>query len=331
VSALARSAPSHLRARFLARLFSLPLAAFALLAAGSAGAQERFSFALLGDAPYFDIEVPAFASMLREIDAAPVAFVVHVGDFKRASAPCSDALFLERRELFERSRHPFVYVPGDNEWTDCHRSGSDPEERLAALRRIFHSGGESLGHQRIALERQSADPRFAEYREHVRFVHGGVLFVTLNVPGSNNNLGRTPAADDEHRRRMVAVFDWLDEAMKLAESRNLAGVAILLQADLRFDRQAAKRGRKPDGYADLRNVLRTHALWYRKPILLAHGDTHAFRLDRPLRDPRTGAPLANFTRVEVPGSPVVGWVRVDVDPAVPALFRVELPPAAQNP
>ncbi|MCL4800384.1 MAG: hypothetical protein KJ025_12410 [Burkholderiales bacterium] len=306
-------------------------ALLALAGAGPLAAQERFSFALMGDAPYFDLDVPAVESMLAEIDAAPVAFAAHLGDIKRASAPCTDALFEERRALLDRSRHPLVFVPGDNEWTDCDRSGSDPEERLSALRRVFHSGDQSLGRRRIALERQSADPRFAGFREHVRWVHGGVLFVTLNVPGSNNNLGRSPAADAEHRRRMAAVFDWLDEAMKLAESRGLAGVVILLHGDPRFDRDTNRRVRRPDGYLALRNVLRAHAGWYRKPMLLAHGDSHAFVLDRPLVDPLRGLRFDGLTRVEVPGWPVVDWVRVDVDAADPALFRVQPPAASGRP
>lgn len=314
------------RARRLAALASL-----VALAAAPLAAQERFSFALTGDAPYFDLEVPAFEAMLAEIDAAPVAFAVHLGDIKRASAPCTDELLAARRALLERSRHPLVFVPGDNEWTDCYRTGEDPQERLAALRRIFHAGDAALGRTRLALERQSADARFAEYREHARWVHGGVLFVTLNVPGSNNNLGRTGAADDEHRRRMAAAFEWLDESMKLAEARALAGVAILLHADPRFDRDAAGRARRRDGYAALRNVLRAHAGWFPRPILLAHGDSHAYRVDRPLRDPDRGTFHANFTRVEVPGSPVVGWVRVDVDPARPGLFHVVPPAMPGNP
>lgn len=313
-----------------ARILALVFGCLALLASASLAAQERFSFALTGDTPYFDFEVPAFESMLREIDAAPVAFAVHVGDLKFGSAPCTDELFRARRALFDRSSHPFVFVPGDNEWTDCHRTGSDPEERLAALRRLFHSGDESLGVRRIALERQSADARFAAYREHARWIQGGVLFVTLNVPGSNNNLGRTPAMDQEHRRRMIAVFDWLDEALKLAETRQLAGVAILLQANPRFGRDRW-RARRADGYAELRNVLRAHARWSGKPMLLAHGDTHLFRVDRPLRDARTGATLERVTRVEVPGSPAVDWVRVEVDPAYPALFRVHVPASARVP
>ena len=47
-------------------------------------------------------------------------------------------------------------------------------------------------------------------------------------------------------------------------------------------------------------------------MLLVHGDTHRHRVDRPLRDPESGATLANFTRVEVFGYPTMNWVRIRV-------------------
>ncbi|MCG6874730.1 MAG: hypothetical protein LJE97_06535 [Betaproteobacteria bacterium] len=291
-------------------------------------AQRPFSFAVIGDTPYFSIEEQGFATLLGELDAEPLAFVVHVGDIKRAGAPCSDALFAARRSLFDASRHPFVFIPGDNEWTDCHASGADPLERLAALRRIFYSRGESLGQHRIALASQSSDPRHTEYRENVRWEYGHVLFVGLNVPGSNNNLGRTAEMDAEHRRRMSAVFDWLDASLKLAERRRLAGVAILFHADPGFDGKAHRPRGAPDGFAELRNVLRASVERLERPVLLAHGDTHAFRLDQPLRNATSGAPLANLTRVEVPGSPAAEAVVVDVDPATSRVFTVHPPAGA---
>ncbi|HYU26619.1 MAG TPA: hypothetical protein VEO74_15515 [Thermoanaerobaculia bacterium] len=42
-------------------------------------------------------------------------------------------------------------------------------------------------------------------------------------------------------------------------------------------------------------------------MLLAHGDGHEYIVDHPLR-------LKNVTRMQVPGSPRVGWVRVFVTP-----------------
>lgn len=299
---------------------TLAAAALAALAL-AAHAGERFSFAAFGDTPYFAFEEPAVERLIAGLAAAGVAFVVHVGDFKLGAAPCSDALFAARRRLFDASPVPFVFVPGDNEWVDCHRAsagGHDPLERLARLRALFHAGDASLGQRTLRLERQSADPRFAAYRENARWTYGGVVFVALNVPGGNNNLGRTEAMDAEHAARMAANLEWLDEAVRRAEAPDARGLVVFMQADPRFRRGAPR----VDGYAPLREVLRMHAEWLGKPLLLVHGDGHRFRVDQPLRHRATGRRLANFTRVEVFGSPEVNWVRVDVDPANPRLFAI---------
>src|SRR4028118_2004887 len=66
-------------------------------------------------------------------------------DIKSGNSPCTDELFLREKERFEDSASPLVYVPGDNEWTDCERTGYDPIERLERLREIFFEGEESLG------------------------------------------------------------------------------------------------------------------------------------------------------------------------------------------
>jgi len=49
--------------------------------------------------------------------------------------------------------------------------------------------------------------------------------------------------------------------------------------------------------------LRDLALAFGKPVLFVNGDTHLYKLDKPLADPQTGRPLENFTRVVVFGSP----------------------------
>ena len=51
-----------------------------------------------------------------------------------------DAVFQNRFDLFNEFRAPFIFVPGDNEWTDCHRAnngGYDPLERLERLWTMF--------------------------------------------------------------------------------------------------------------------------------------------------------------------------------------------------
>jgi hypothetical protein len=298
-------------------LAAAALAAFALAARGA----ERFSFAAFGDAPYFAFEEPAVVRLIESFAAARVAFAVHVGDIKAGSARCSDELFEQRLRMFDAAPVPFVFTPGDNEWVDCRRAaagGYDPLERLEKLRALFHAGTASLGRRTIPLERQSEDPRFRAHRENVRWTFGGVVFVTLNIPGSNNNLGRDAAMDAEHAARMAANFEWLDEAVRRAEAAHTRGLVVFTHADPRFGRGAAR----VDGFARLREVLRAHAEWLARPMLLVHGDGHRYRVDRPLRDRATGRPLERFTRVEVFGTPEVNWVRIDVDPANPRLFSI---------
>ena len=292
----------------------------AALAAAAAGA-ERFSFAAFGDAPYFAFDEPAVVRLIDSLADARVAFVVHVGDFKAAAVPCSDELFEERRRMFDASPVPFVFVPGDNEWTDCHRAMAgryDPIERLAKLRDLFYPDDASLGRQKIRLARQSATARFGAYRENARWLMGGIVFVTLNIPGSNNNLDRNAAMDAEHAARMAANFDWLDAAVRRAAAADIRGLVVFAHADPSFGGRSAR----VDGYARFRAALQAHVTALQKPLLLVHGDGHRYRIDQPLRDRATGARLETFTRVEVFGAPEVDWVRIDVDPANPRLFSI---------
>ena len=100
--------------------------------AASQTSAAGLDFALIGDMPYDGRQEKEFANLMKDIDAAELAFVVHNGDFwwdgqawteKSAGLPpCSDEAFDDRLALAQRSRHPFIYAPGDNEWVDCHRA-----------------------------------------------------------------------------------------------------------------------------------------------------------------------------------------------------------------
>lgn len=277
--------------------------------AAPAAAPESFSFALIGDAPYWPEEEARFVAMLGELDREELAFIAHVGDFKHGSSPCSDEVFAERRAWFAASRHAFIYLPGDNEWTDCWRpaaGGYDPLERLAKLRALFFAGNASLGLNPLALERQSAsaEPPQHPYPEHVRWVVGEVLFAGFNVPGGGNNLARDPS---EFHRRDAAVREWLRQAFALARAKRLKAVVLLMQAN-----PWAGSPRQRAGYTGLLRVLTAETLEFDGQVLLVHGDTHRFRVDKPLLHPDTREPVERFSRVEVFGSPDVNWVRVGV-------------------
>lgn len=262
---------------------------------------------MFGDTPYTQDEEARFPDLVAEMNREELSFVVHVGDFKSAYSACTDELYFERRQWFELSRHPFVFVPGDNEWTDCARpfaGGRDPLERLQKLREMFVAGAASLGQRRIRLARQSdLTPRAHDYPEHSRWEHRGVLFVTLNAPGPSNNV-RMP---EEHSRRSAAIREWLQGSFQHARTKSLSAVVVLMQAN-----PWGFSGHPRRGFAELVGTLSAQARNFPGEVLLVHGDTHRYRVDRPLSDPASGAPLANFTRVEVFGSPEMNWVRVKV-------------------
>src|ERR1700693_2378394 len=134
--------------RVVALLGALLLAACAI----RAPSPEAFSFGVMGDTPYSEREEPHFLAMIERMNAAPLAFVVHVGDFKSGASPCTDALFERRKAQFNGSKHASIHTPGDNECTDARGStkgAMDPIERLARLRQVFSPDAWSLGREPI--------------------------------------------------------------------------------------------------------------------------------------------------------------------------------------
>ncbi len=282
------------------------ITAFFLLACNAAIA-AAFNFALIGDTPYSPDEEASFTAMLREIDLQDVAFVVHVGDFKNGSTSCGDAVFAQRKEMFAASRHALIYVPGDNDWTDCWRlfAGQyNPLERLARLRELFFSRPLSLGMHPLALTRQSDAAAAPRYPEHTRWMHANVVFASFNLPGGDNNLTRMP---QEHAQRDAAARDWLKQAFAAARRGKSLGLVVLIHANpFRMSLHPRR------GFVDFMELLAAETVKFDGQVLLVHGDTHFYRVDQPLRHPASRETLRNLTRVEVFGSPRVDWVRVRV-------------------
>jgi hypothetical protein len=226
------------------------------------------AFGVLGDAPYTEAEVERLDAVIDEINAHPLAFVVHVGDIGSSALACTDAWLLQRKAQFARIRHPFILIPGDNEWSDCR----DPLRRLQRWRQIF-----------------CEEP--GEFCEHRRWETEGWVFVALNVPGHNNNVRHV-----EHGPRMEVVLSFLDQAAKLAEGKQ--GLVVLMQANPFF---TVPR----DGFASLRGRL--EELGRRMPgrILVIHGDTHLYRDDAPLPGLRRievwGSPIVTWLRLPLSG------------------------------
>ena len=305
----------------------------ALCATGPAPslAQTSVKLALIGDLGYRPQEEPSTQNVLDDINKATLAFVVHVGDLSSPRFACTDELLVKRLAQFNALAHPLVFTPGDNDWTDCHDGQNvkdgNPLARLIALRKMFFEGEQSLGRRTMPLARQSQNPNFAKFRENARWDLGGVTFVTLHIPGSNNGLGRAPDGDAEYAERNKANLAWLHEGFAHAKASNSRAIMILQQANI-FPLNSPAAGspaNDPHGFTDTRNLLEKETIAFGKPVVLVHGDSHFFRIDMPFGPPRApGASpppaLENFTRVETFGSPNHHWLEVTIEPDDPNVF-----------
>ena len=234
----------------------------------------NFSFALIGDLAYIPTQEKNLNNVLDEIKQTPLAFVVHDGDL--SSPPfgsCSDELLQKRFAQFQALPQPVIYTPGDNEWADCHTSegviGGDPLERLTKLRATFFEN-DKLAKNKLQLTHQSqTDTAFKQYSENVRWVYGNVLFITLHVVGSNNNLGRTTEDDAEYKERNTANLAWLSEGFAQARKNNNRAVMIIQQANIfpDFPPFMKEPDDKPSGFTQLRELLEKETIAFKKPVV----------------------------------------------------------------
>jgi len=276
-----------------------------------------FEFALIGDMPYTDEAVTnGFPNVIRELNRARLAFVIHDGDIKSGATPCTDELFQQRYQQFQTIEHPLIYIFGDNEWQDCGNNKTNkfqPEERLEKLRSMFANGNKTLGRRTLTLTRASDNPEFTKFRENVRWVYRRVLFAGFNIPGAANNFGAP-----EFAARHAANMAWLKEAFDIARREDHRAVMLVIQANPHFDLGATNKLRA--GFNDFLSELEHQTIAFKKPVVLVHGDSHYFRIDKPLVGSKSKRRLENFTRVETFGYPDVHWLRVRVQAGDPNVF-----------
>lgn len=286
------------------------------LTAGPADAAPRpFSIGVVGDWGYTPDERSRLPGLVDAMNKAGLAFSVHDGDIKNGPPPCSDDVYISTRKLFDRFTMPLVYTPGDNEWTDCWRSGFKPIDRLAFLRKVFFARAASRGRSPIKVRQQSG-----AYPENFRWERGGVVFATLHVVGSNNGLPgkERPGSVEEHSARDSANLAWMRAAFADATNRQSAAVILFMQGDPLFHKPPGQRY----GYGRLLSALAREVERFGGKTVLVHGDTHRYRVDHPALIGTPPRPSPKFTRVESYGPKDTRWVQLDIDADTPEVFKV---------
>jgi len=294
--------------------FSLVILVTYCLFAGNVCSQS-FKFIALGDMPYSQpADFPRFERLITAINTQKPDFSIFIGDTKSGNTPCSNEHVEKMTAYFNRFKAPLIYSIGDNEWTDCHRplaGAYDPLERLDHIRSTQFSTNKSFGKVNLKLQRQ-ADlmPQFSSYVENSMWTKSGFLFVSVHIPGSNNNLGRDEASNQEYALRNKANLAWMNQAFQLAKDKKYLGIIFAFQADIFFSPELASSA--SSGLKDTIALLEEQSEKLPIPILLIHGDSHQLKIDQPLRNKQKKL-IENVYRLEVMGEDQVQAVEILVD------------------
>jgi len=90
----------------------------------------------------------------------------------------------------------------------------------------------------------------------------------------------------------------------------------------------AQANTDPDGFVEFLTAFREEIIAFQRPVVYVHGDSHYFRIDRPMVNTH-GVRLENFTRLETFGDHAengtndVNWVKVLVDPHSREVFAFQ--------
>jgi hypothetical protein len=311
----------------------------------------QYAIGLWGDLPYSDVQATSgVPNLIADMNRQRLAFVAHDGDLKAGSnSPCDDALYTRSLAFFDSLNTAAMFTPGDNDWTDCDRpsnGGFNSLERLDHERQVFFGTNRSLGRHPIRQEVQT-DKLCLDHTgasvgcvENRRWTVEGVTYATLNVQGSCNNLCDTAPDPAEFAARNAADIAWLRQTFAQAKARRSAAVMLITQADPGWDQSDSTRAplrnpstlaetdANPDGFQSFLVALRDEVTAFQRPVAYVYGDSHYFRIDKPLLNAQ-GQRLENFTRVETfgdhqeNGNNDVNWLKVLVDPDSREVFAYE--------
>jgi len=335
---------------------------------------SRYAIGLWGDLPYSAEQAAVIPNLIADMNSQDLAFTAHDGDLRQGSgAPdCADgSIYARGLQYFSALRAPAIFTPGDNDWTDCDRrslgaNGRNSLQELDGERALFFNTPYTLGRTTFLQDVQStpsckgfgtansnvgsasdvSKPQTATYTdvpcvENRRWMVGRVMYATLDIQGSCNNLCDDYPDPVEYAARNAANIQWTKDTFTVALAQDCAAIMFITQADPGFDDTDAARAptrnantlveddaaKSTDGFHEFLVALRTQVIAFARPVAYVHGDSHYFRVDKPLLDSK-GNRVTNFTRVETFGDhqPTLGdvnWLKVNVDPSSREVFSYE--------
>jgi hypothetical protein len=248
-----------------------------------ANALSSVVFRAMGDVPYSSSDFTAMTQDIANVGSND-QFFIHLGDIKSGSGSCASSVYTSVAAALLASQKTVFIIPGDNEWNDC----SNPSQAWSYWVSNFARFDENWTDPFTVTRQAQRDENFA-------FVHGGVLFIGLNLVGGSVH------DSQEWAQRMQHNSQWL--SANFATYRDQVSTAVVFAHAF------------PDGARQaFGDAFVTAAQQFGKPILYLMGDKHSWKLDKPF------SAAQNVTRVIVDqGAPSVR-VTVTHDPASPFAF-----------
>ena len=268
-------------------------AGFAFAATG-----EPIIFSAMGCGPYTPPDKPAVAFYVQQENRERVSeFMVHLGDVfkmpqvKKPEAVAassenktaaieppgpdqmpSEAEYHWTADLLTRSNTiPTWIVVGDNEWNDL----EDPVQGWKWWQK-YYSKFEEHFQPAWKTERQPERP------ENFAFVHKGVVFIGINLPG-----GRVHDAA-EWALRLPQDAAWIKEVLTRPSMADVRAAVIFCQANP----LTIKPGEPKDKFKSFLIPFRQAAADWKKPLLFLHSDGHVWIDNQPW-------PEKNIRRIQV--------------------------------
>lgn len=289
--------------------------------------QGVINIAVFGDSPYGltptdTSEFEATPAFIDTINAdTSIEFVMHVGDIHSGKQYCTEAYDNSIYNLWTGFYAPLIYTPGDNEWTDCHKTGEgggsynkttgqidyktdangnlidyaagNPVANLELVRSIFFANpGYAIGDHKPVLSQAQVDnteyPSDSKFVENVMWEQSNVLFLTLNMPGGSNNDSDiwygAPTMSTEQAQEITDRTGADLRWLDAAFQRASADKVSAVVIQIQADMWDLD-GKAPSHIANYKQFIDSialHTVAFGKPVLLLNGDSHVYRSDNPL-------------------------------------------------
>ncbi len=276
-----------------------------------------FSFGVISNMAVRAADDARLKEAIAASDGDNLAFVVMNG-IKSAGEPCSDKFLFKRKEIFQGAKNGLIVSLAASDWSACQNASgrSLAIERLNRVRELFFETEFSFGASKLPLLRQASMPKFRTYVENVRWDIGNLVFATLHLPANNNDFLAAAGRNSEFEDRLIADREWLQRTFSIAAQKNAAAIVLFCDANpLVLPERNGRPGiaGRRDGFAEIRRQLLALSARFAGRVLLIHG--------QPGAGDSAEAGVAwrgNIGTI----APAPGWLKVNVDAALPTLFAI---------